>query len=97
VILHRPEPGTGAPPARAGEWPLNLFVAVVAVVGASVVLGALLELPMVAHPAHGALFAVLALVAGRFALKIPGLNARFSVADTFFVTSGLLFGPAMAT
>jgi putative nucleotidyltransferase with HDIG domain len=76
---------------------LDFFVAAVALVGATVVAQSAWELPQVAHPSHGALFAMLALVASRFALKIPGINARFSVADTFFVTSGLLFGPAMAT
>jgi putative nucleotidyltransferase with HDIG domain len=91
------EPGAQANPASAREWALDLFVAVVALVGAVVVVHSTLELPTVAYPVPGALFAALALVAGRFALKIPGLNARFSVADTFFVTSGLLFGPAMAT
>ena len=43
------------------------------------------------------LIGVLALVAGRFALNMPGINARFSVSDTFFIISALLFGPGPAT
>ena len=43
------------------------------------------------------LIGVLALVSGRFALNMPGINARFSVSDTFFITSALLFGPGPAT
>ena len=33
----------------------------------------------------------------RFPLRVPGINAWFSVSDTFFITSALLFGPAPAT
>ena len=41
--------------------------------------------------------AVLAMVTGRFPLRIPGTNAWFSISDTFFITSALMFGPAPAT
>ena len=37
------------------------------------------------------------MVTGRFPLRIPGTNAWFSVSDTFFITSALMFGPAPAT
>ncbi|MGE3194792.1 MAG: HD domain-containing phosphohydrolase [Microbacteriaceae bacterium] len=93
----RPEPGShGAGPGASGRT-LDLYVAAVGLVGAVVVTRAALQVPAVAHPAHAAVFAVLALLAGRFALRIPGLNARFSVADTFFITSGVLFGAPLAT
>ena len=39
----------------------------------------------------------LALVAGSFALKVPGVPVYLSISDTFFITSALLFGPAPAT
>src|SRR5262245_24362450 len=39
----------------------------------------------------------LAVIAGRFALKVPGISATLSISDTFFITSALLFGPAPAT
>ena len=48
-------------------------------------------------PLSGRCFTLLALVAGRFPLRVPGTNAWFSISDTFFITSALLFGPAPAT
>src|SRR6185503_17039698 len=44
-----------------------------------------------------AILGVLALVASRFPLRIPGNNAWFSISDTFFMASALLFGPGPAT
>ncbi len=53
------------------------------------------------HPRHtrasGPSSRVLALMASRFPLRIPGSNAWFSISDTFFMTSALLFGPGPAT
>ncbi len=37
------------------------------------------------------------MVASRFPLRVPGTNAWFSISDTFFITSALLFGPGPAT
>ncbi len=39
----------------------------------------------------------LAVITATFALKIPGVDARLSISDTFFLASVLLFGPAPAT
>src|SRR5689334_5451582 len=44
-----------------------------------------------------AILGALALVASRFPLRIPGNNAWFSISDTFFMASALLFGPGPAT
>jgi hypothetical protein len=44
-----------------------------------------------------AILGVLALVASRFPLRIPGNNAWFSISDTFFMASALLFGQGPAT
>ena len=49
------------------------------------------------HPSEWGLLAILALVASRFPLRVPGKNAWFSISDTFFMASALLFGPAPAT
>lgn len=43
------------------------------------------------------MLSVLALIAGRFGLRLPVTNAWFSMADTFYITSAMLFGPAPAT
>jgi len=40
--------------------------------------------------------AALALLAGSFSLKIPGMNGRVSVGDTVIYLTALLFGPAPA-
>ena len=40
---------------------------------------------------------LLALAAGWFALKMPGVPVYLSISDTFHITSCLLFGPAPAT
>jgi putative nucleotidyltransferase with HDIG domain len=41
--------------------------------------------------------ASLAVLAGSFAVKIPGVNSKISVADTFTFTNIVLFGPAAGT
>ena len=49
------------------------------------------------HPLEWLLFAALAIATGRFTLNFASVNASISVADTFFITPALLFGPAPAT
>jgi putative nucleotidyltransferase with HDIG domain len=39
----------------------------------------------------------LGLVASAFPVSVPGIPVYFSISDTFFITSALLFGPAPAT
>ncbi len=54
-------------------------------------------LPSTPHAREWGVLAALALVASRFPLRVPGRNAWFSISDTFFMTSALLFGPGPAT
>src|SRR5262245_46830381 len=77
--------------------PVDVYVAVVTVLGATVV--ALSVVPLWSTPNAREWFAlaVFAMVTGRFPLRLPGTNAWFSVSDTFFITSALMFGPAPAT
>ena len=77
--------------------PLTIYVSVVATIGGIIFGLCVWQLGSIPHPIEWALFSALALVVGRFALKLPGTHAWFSVSDTFFVTSSLLFGPAPAT
>jgi putative nucleotidyltransferase with HDIG domain len=84
-------------PAPGRNRALDLYVAAVATVGAVVVGGSAIGLPGTPHRMEWLLFGALALIAGRFNLQVPGINARFSVSDTFFITSALLFGPGPAT
>ena len=80
-----------------GVRPLDIYVTALTGLGVGVVGVSVFQLQGTPHRAEWLLFAGLALLAGRFALQIPGINARFSVSDTFFVSSALLFGPGPAT
>jgi putative nucleotidyltransferase with HDIG domain len=85
-------------PARmAGLRPLDLYVGVMAAVGAALAAWSVVLVLQVPHAMEWMLFSALALLAGRFPLRIPGITATFAVTDTFFVTSALLFGPGPAT
>ena len=81
---------------KTGLRPLDLYVGVMAAAGAAIAAWSVIHLPHV-NAFEWMLFSVLALIAGRFPLRIPGITATFAVTDTFFVTSALLFGPAPAT
>ena len=81
----------------AGLRPLDLYVAVMAAAGVAIAGWSAVLLPQTPHAFEWLLFGGLALIAGRFPLRIPGITATFAVTDTFFVTSALLFGPAPAT
>jgi putative nucleotidyltransferase with HDIG domain len=76
---------------------LGRFVAAVGLAGFVAIAQAVWTLPSTPRPLEWIAFGVLALIAGSFALKIPGVPAHLSVSDTFFITSVLLFGPAPAT
>jgi putative nucleotidyltransferase with HDIG domain len=76
---------------------IDVYVAAVVVAGAIVLGSAVLALPTTPHVRDWGVLAVLALVASRFPLRVPGRSAWFSISDTFFMTSALLFGPAPAT
>jgi putative nucleotidyltransferase with HDIG domain len=82
---------------KAGVRPLDAYVVVMASLGAAIAAWSAVLLPRAPHPTEWLLFSALALVAGRFPLRIPGIAATFAVTDTFFVTSALLFGPGPAT
>jgi putative nucleotidyltransferase with HDIG domain len=82
---------------KAGLRPLDLYVVVMAALGAAIAAWSAVLLPQAPHTTEWMLFSALALVAGRFPLRIPGITATFAVTDTFFVTSALLFGPGPAT
>jgi putative nucleotidyltransferase with HDIG domain len=77
--------------------PVDVYVALVTAIGAAVVGMSIAQLQSTPYPREWFVLAVLAMVTGRFPLRIPGTNAWFSVSDTFFITSALMFGPAPAT
>ena len=76
---------------------LPLYVRTVITIGAAAILWSLPALMDIPHPFVWLLFTVLALLTGRFTMKIASLSANISVTDTFFIASAIFFGPAPAT
>ena len=48
-------------------------------------------------PSQWLILAALTLLTGSFSIKLPSVEARFSVSDAFVFASVLLFGPSPAT
>lgn len=76
---------------------VDAYVAVITIAGAILIGGSALGLPSTPNAREWGILAGLALVASRFPLRLPGSNAWFSISDTFYMTSALLFGPGPAT
>ena len=89
-----PAGSAAAPVNRA----LNRYVASVMVAGSAAIIASALRLPHTPRPLEWILFALAGVLAGnRFSIKIPSVQARISVSDTFLLTLAVLFGPAPAT
>jgi putative nucleotidyltransferase with HDIG domain len=84
---------SGAPPTRA----LTVYVRALILVGGVIVAHSILETARTPHLTPWLILAVLAILTGSFKVNIVSIAATMSVADTFFVTSALLFGPGPAT
>ncbi len=84
-------------PVPERVMPLRLFVAAVAVAGTAVIADSVGRLRDTPYALEWLCMGGLALVAGAFALKVPGVPVRISVSDTFFIASSVLFGAAPAT
>jgi len=82
---------------RKRPTPLDIYVAAVVVAGAAVLGWAAIGLPSTPNAGEWGILAGLALVGSRFPMRAPGRNAWFSISDTFYMASALLFGPAPAT
>lgn len=76
---------------------VDIYVGAIAVVGLAVVGTSAIALVSTPRVWEWAALALLAMVASRFPFRVPGTSAWFSISDTFFLTSALLFGPAPAT
>jgi putative nucleotidyltransferase with HDIG domain len=82
---------------RSRVTAIDAYVGAIVVAGAFVLGSAAAALPSTPHVRDWGALAALALIASRFPLRVPGRSAWFSISDTFFMTSALLFGPAPAT
>jgi putative nucleotidyltransferase with HDIG domain len=82
-------------PADAGSSrsALNGYVAAVTVVGSGLFAYCMARVAGEHLPIEWWLFAGLTFISGRIALKVPSLEARFTVSEVFAFTSVLLFGP----
>jgi putative nucleotidyltransferase with HDIG domain len=76
---------------------LRLFIRIVATAGVVVIAQSLFALQTSPHRYEWLAFAALAVLTGSFSMKIGSVSASVTIADTFFITTALLFGPAPAT
>jgi putative nucleotidyltransferase with HDIG domain len=74
--------------------PLRLYVSVVIAIGGAALAASLMQLAGGPHRFEWALFAALSILTGSFNINLGAAEASISVADTFFITSALLYGPA---
>jgi putative nucleotidyltransferase with HDIG domain len=75
---------------------LQLYVGAIVVLGGTAIAISIAQLASTPFVREWTLFTVLGVLAGTYAVKVPGISARISVSDTFFLASGMLFGPAPA-
>ena len=75
---------------------LDVHVGAVIVFGLAAIAAAVYTLISAPPAPNDLVFAGLGLIAGLCAVRIPGMNARVSASDTFFIASAMLFGPASA-
>jgi putative nucleotidyltransferase with HDIG domain len=77
---------------------LRIWVQFVVALGVLVIVHSLVSLQTTPPRSYEWLFfAGLAVVTGSFALKVGSVSANITIADTFFITTAMLFGPAPAT
>jgi putative nucleotidyltransferase with HDIG domain len=84
------------PLRRPAITALDVHVGAVIVFGVAAVAAAVYTLVSAPPALNDLVFAGLGLVAGLCAVRIPGMPARVSASDTFFIASAMLFGPASA-
>ncbi len=69
----------------------------VSAIGLSIAVHSLAQLVVQDVSLQWLILAALTLLTGSFTVRIPKINARLSVSDTFVFASALLFGPAAGT
>jgi putative nucleotidyltransferase with HDIG domain len=76
---------------------LDVYIAAIVFAGATLLVWSAAGLSSTPHAREWGILAGLALVASRFPLRMPGRNGWFSISDTFFMASAILFGSGPAT
>src|SRR5688572_32296362 len=82
---------------RSLSSPGRAYVLCVSAIGLSIAAHSLAQLVVEKVSLQWLILAVLTLLTGSFTVRIPRINARLSVSDTFVFASALLFGPAAGT
>lgn len=82
-----------AAPAAPSRAPLKRYVAAVAVAGIGLFALCVARLIEQQLPVECLIFAGLTFISGRITLKVPSLEASFTVSEVFAFSSVLLFGP----
>jgi putative nucleotidyltransferase with HDIG domain len=75
---------------------LRVYVQALLIAGAIVLAHSAVAVVGTPHPVGWLVFAGLAIVAGSFKLNFATVSASISVADTFFITMAVMFGPGPA-
>lgn len=75
----------------------RIYIGIVVVAGAAAVAESWHELYLRPLPLQWLILAALTLLTGFFTVKVPAINARISVSETFVFASVLLFGAAAGT
>jgi len=73
---------------------LRLYVSTIIVIGGAALAASLMQFAGAPDHYGWALFAALSILTSSFNLNLGATEASISVADTFFITSALLYGPA---
>jgi putative nucleotidyltransferase with HDIG domain len=73
---------------------LRVYVSFVIAIGGAALAASLMQFAGGPHHYEWVLFAALSILTGSFNINLGAAEASISVADTFFITSALLYGPA---
>jgi putative nucleotidyltransferase with HDIG domain len=76
---------------------LRLYVQILLVAGVCVLAPSIVAAVKTPQPWWWLLFAAMAILTGPFKVSFASIEARISVADTFYIASAILFGPGPAT
>src|SRR5688572_2980274 len=82
---------------RSLSSPGRAYVLCVSAIGLSIAAHSLAQLVVQPVSLQWLILAALTLLTGSFTVRIPKINARLSVSDTFVFASVLLFGPTAGT
>ncbi|MBM3791908.1 MAG: hypothetical protein FJW35_16365, partial [Acidobacteria bacterium] len=83
--------------ARVGNLVFRVYLHAVTLSGMGAILYSVYRLEGETAGFQWLILASMTLATGTFTVKIPGVDSRISVADTFIFTNLILFGPSAGT